>query len=283
MNIKRLIARIDIKGKDIVKGVNLEGLRVLGNPEKFSLKYYTDGIDEIYIQDVVASMYGRNNLHNVIKKISQNIFVPITIGGGIRSLHDIKEILRAGADKVAINTAAIKNPQFINEAVKEFGSSTIVISIEALKASNGDYYIYHDNGREETDINLISWVKKVQDLGSGEIFLTSIENEGTGKGYNLDLLEKIKKIIKIPFVYHGGINSKENILNLLKNFNFIDGVSMSSILHYSNLQDKNIANYENIEGNEEFLKKKFLLKKFEKISIIDLKKFLKKNNIEVRL
>lgn len=284
MPTKRIISRIDIKGDDIVKGVNLEGLRVLGNPEKFSLKYYQDGIDEIFIQDVVASLYGRNSLHEVVTKIAENVFVPITVGGGIRNLNDINQILRAGADKVSINSAAVLDPLFIKDAVTNFGSSTITISIETNKDINGNFSIFYENGREESGIELIEWIKKIQDLGAGEIFLTSIENEGTGHGYQTEILDKIQNYVDIPLIIYGGAKNKHDVLKVLRDYNLVDGACMSSMLHYSYLANEEISNFNNIQGNLEFLKNKndTSKNKFEKINIYDLKKFLYTHQIDVR-
>ena len=145
--------RLDIKGPNLVKGIHLEGLRVLGDPSRFAKFYYEQGADELIFVDVVASLYQRNSLIEIIKNTANNIFIPLTVGGGIRTINDIKNVLRAGADKVAINTAAINNPEFIKIAAREFGSSTIVISVEVIRHSNGDYYCFTDNGREITGIN----------------------------------------------------------------------------------------------------------------------------------
>ena len=282
MTLKRIISRIDIKGADLVKGVNLEGLRVLGNPEKFSNKYYKDGIDEIFVQDVVASLYGRNNLHQIISKISENIFIPITVGGGIRSIDDINKILRSGADRVSINSAGILNPDFINDAVLKFGASTISISIEVIK-NNGNFYIYYDSGREESGILLTDWINKIQNIGVGEISITSVVNEGTGLGFDYEILELIKNQIEVPLIIHGGFGNKLQVLDLFKNYDVVDGVCIGSMLHYNYLDNKD-TKVENLEGNFEFLKnKKNLLNRFEKVDIPNLKQFLIDGGINTRI
>jgi len=186
----RIIPRLDIKGPNLVKGIHLEGLRVLGRPEEFAKYYYEQGADELMYQDVVASLYGRNSLQEIINRTAKAIFIPLTVGGGIRTIEDIRNVLRAGADKVAINTAAIKNPEFIKQAAINYGSSTIVIAIEAIKHKNGDYFAYTDNGREYTGKEVVEWAKRVEELGAGEIVLTSVDREGTGEGFDLDLLKK---------------------------------------------------------------------------------------------
>ena len=188
----RIIPRLDIKGTNLVKGIHLEGLRILGNPSDFAEHYYKNGADELLLMDVVASLYERNGLSELISEISKNIFVPITVGGGIRNILDIKNVLRAGADKVSINTAAINNKKFIKEAINEFGSSTITIAIEAIKGLDGEYFAFTDNGRENSGLKAIEWAKEVERLGVGEIILTSVDNEGTGKGFDFDLLELFK-------------------------------------------------------------------------------------------
>jgi cyclase len=155
MNKIRIIPRLDIKGPNLVKGIHLEGLRVLGKPEKFAQFYYENGADELFFQDAVASLYERNSLSNIISKTAREIFIPLTVGGGIRTIQDIKNVLRAGADKVSINTAAIKNPEFIKKASLTFGSSTVVVAIEAIKQSDGRYLAYTDNGREESGFEVV--------------------------------------------------------------------------------------------------------------------------------
>ena len=229
--IKRIIARLDIKNNFLVKGMHLEGLRILGYPELFSKKYFDESIDEIIFQDVVASLYKRNQLSTLTSKISENVFVPITVGGGIRNINDIKETLICGADRVSINTDAIHNKEFIKEAVKIFGSSTICISIETLKIDN-TYKIYTDSGRTEINIDTFDWIKEVQDLGVGEIILTSINNEGTGKGFDINLYEQASKISNIPLLAHGGAKTPENVYEVFSKAN-VDGAIIASAFHFN--------------------------------------------------
>jgi len=276
----RIIPRLDIKGNELVKGINLDGLRVLGKPEYFAKKYYQDGADEIFFQDVVASLYDSNSLHSLISRVAKNIFIPLTVGGGIRTIEDISKILKAGADKVSINTAAVKNPKFIKNISEQFGSSTITISIEVIKNTNGKYFVYTDSGREFTGLELMEWLQTIQNYGAGEIVLTFVDTEGTGKGFDLDLLKKISKKIMIPLVIHGGTGCKEDVLETCK-VNSINGVCISSIFHYHLVkQYKKVPN--TFDGNKEFLKTFKKNNFFKTSSIYELKKFLKKKNINIR-
>ena len=269
---KRIIARLDIKGSNLVKGVNLEGLRVLGKPENFAEYYYNNGADELYYQDVVASLYGKNSLKEIISKTAKNIFIPLTVGGGIRNLKDISLILKYGADKVAINTAAIKNPLLIKKASKIFGSSTISVSIEASKVDN-NYFAFTDNGRNNSKKKIIDWIKNVQDLGAGEIIITDIQLEGTGKGFNTELFEIINKFIEIPIVYNGGIGNVKQARNLFKKFQNISGVSISSMFHYYCLNNQIFNNNKFEIGNIEYLDNR---KKFDSFETHNISKFKKK-------
>lgn len=226
----RIISRIDIKGENVIKGIHLEGLRVIGDPNSIALDYYNNYVDEIIFIDVVASLYGRNNLFDVINKAAQNIFVPITVGGGIRNINDINLALRNGADKVAINTAAIKNPKILVEASRIFGSQCIVLSIEAKKRESGIWEALMDNGREKTEISVEDWVVEAEKLGVGEILLTSVDKEGTQSEYDLELIEKVCSKVNIPVIACGGAGSLDSITSLLKNVN--SSVCISSLFHY---------------------------------------------------
>ena len=281
MKTTRIIPRLDIKGSNLVKGIHLEGLRTLGKPSDFAKKYYEDGADELLLMDVVASLYDRNSLHKIISETSENVFIPITVGGGLRTLEDIKSVLRAGADKVALNTAAIKNPKLIQQAVNKFGSSTIVISIEAIKQENGDYFCFTDNGREFTGIEVIDWVRKVQKLGAGEIIITSVDNEGTGKGLDEELISKVSKELCVPLVVHGGIGSRDHVKNIIKDPN-VDAISAASIFHYDYVTNNINKKVEGNEGNTEFLLSGRTIKNIETITLSDLKIFLFENNLSVR-
>lgn len=209
MKTIRVIPRLDIKGPNVVKGIHLEGLRVMGSPSEFARYYYETGADELIFMDVVASLYERNSLHSIISETAKSIFIPLTVGGGLRNLDDIKQVLRAGADKVCLNTAVIKNPEFIKQAALKFGSSTIVVAIEAVKQSDGKYLAYTDNGREFTGVDAIKWAEHVAELGAGEIVITSVDREGTGEGYDLDLVKMIATNVSVPVIAHGGAGKKK--------------------------------------------------------------------------
>lgn len=231
MNKVRLIARLDIKGPNLIKGIRLEGLRKIGSPSEYALKYYQQGVDELIYLDTVASLYGRNNLQNIIRKAVKNIFVPITVGGGIRSTENVTEILRSGADKVAINTAAVSKPELITEVAKKFGSQAMVLSIEAKKITMNKWEVFTDNGREHSGLDVIEWVKKGVDLGAGEILLTSVDQEGTRKGFDLDLVYQVTSAVSVPVIASGGMGNSSHMIDVIKKSN-ADAVAMADILHY---------------------------------------------------
>lgn len=281
MNTVRVIPRLDIKGPNLVKGIHLEGLRVLGKPADFAKYYYEQGADELMFMDVVASLYERNSLHDIISETVKKIFIPITVGGGLRSISDIKEVLRVGADKVCLNTAAIKNPQLIKDASRMFGSSTIVVAIEAIKEGDGKYLAYTDNGREHTGVDVFEWAQKVNELGAGEIVITSVDKEGTGQGFDAELISKVSSLVSIPVIAHGGAGNKNQVVDVLKTAN-PDAVMISSLFHYDFIKENESAASE-LEGNVEFLKQKRNFHTFEPCGISDVKKELLANQIECRL
>jgi cyclase len=277
----RIIPRLDIKGPNLVKGIHLEGLRALGLPSDFAKFYYEQGADEIFFMDVVASLYERNSLHNIISETAKSIFIPITVGGGIRTLDDIKQILRCGADKVSINTAAIKNPQFIYEASREFGSSTIVVAIEAIKTSGGEYQAFIDNGREHTGIEVTKWAKKIEELGCGEIVITSVDREGTGKGFDQELCKLIMNSVSIPVIAHGGAGNKDDVIEILEN-KVVNSVSIASIFHYETVKYLNNKNSHASEGNFDFINSGRKINNLEPILLSELKQCLKQKLINCR-
>lgn len=277
----RIIPRLDIKGNNLVKGIHLEGLRVLGVPEDFALYYYQNGADELIYQDCVASLYKRNSLLETVRRTADSIFIPLTVGGGLRKLDDIYNVLRAGADKVSINTGAINNPGFIDSAAKMFGSSTIVVAIEAIRQADGRYMAFTDNGREYTGREVFDWAKEAESRGAGEILLTSIDNEGTGKGFDVDLIELLMSIMEIPVIIHGGAANSDHVYKAINDFK-IDAVAIASMFHYSALGDENFIRGSVKDGNTQFLNEKRTFKVFKNISIKDLKEKLKQRAVFVR-
>lgn len=271
-NMPRIISRLDIKGPNLVKGVNLEGLRVLGKPKSFAQYYYQSGVDELLYMDAVASLYDRNGIFSLISESASEIFIPITVGGGIRTVEDIKSALNAGADKVAINTQAIKNPKFISEAVSKFGSSTIVGAIEVQKKLNNEYECYVDGGREKTGKNPVEWSVELANLGVGEILVTSIDNEGTGKGFDLDLIKNINDAVGVPIIASGGAGPIENILAAMK-IEGLGGLAIASMFHYGAVQVLTGENPQDHigEGNTQYLQNKSYDYHSEVMSISELK------------
>lgn len=281
MKKRRIIPRLDIKGANLVKGIHLEGLRVLGLPERFSNEYFKDGADELIYIDSVASLYGRNNLSEIVRQTAENIFIPITVGGGIRSIADIRRLLRAGADKIAINTAAVKNPGLISEASRVFGSQCIVLSIQAMKLRPGQYEVYTDNAREPTGKDVFEWAIEAVGLGAGEVLITSIDREGTGEGYDLDLISGIVDRVNVPVIACGGAGKACHIEEIIKSCN-IDAVCVASIFHYHTIQKLQVEKRK--EGNIEYIKdvKNFespVSKRLEPISVSELKKKLSDHKI----
>jgi imidazole glycerol-phosphate synthase subunit HisF len=278
---KRIIARLDIKGPNLVKGIHLEGLRVLGKPEIFAHYYYEAGADEIMYVDVVASLYNRNSLHDIVTKTAKEVFIPITVAGGIRTLDDIRDILRAGADKVSINTAAIKRPDIIKEASRKFGSSTIVVTIEAIKQEDGRYLVYTDNGREYTGIEVLSWARQVEELGAGEIVITSVDREGTGLGFDVELTERVAQSVTIPVIAHGGAGRIEDISGVIAKGG-ADAVAIASILHYDFIKKNMTVIDTGGEGNTEFLRKRKYYSRIESADLQEIKEHLRNVNINCR-
>lgn len=278
----RIIPRLDIKGPNLVKGIHLEGLRVLGVPEEFAQFYYENGADELFYMDVVASLYERNGLHDIIQKTARNVFIPITVGGGIRNNADVRKALQSGADKVCINTGAVKNPQFIKEAAEQFGSSTIVVALEAIKQNNGEYLLFMDNAREHTGLEVLAWAKKMEAMGAGELVLTSVDKEGTGEGYDLDLITKVASKVNIPVIAHGGAKNPDDVMKAIKAG--AHAVSIASILHYETITRlSSKSTQKDMEGNRNFLNSGQNFKKITGTSITEIKKSLRESGIECRI
>jgi imidazole glycerol-phosphate synthase subunit HisF len=229
----RLIARLDLKGPNLIKGIHLEGLRILGDPQDFAQQYYKDGIEELIFIDLVASLYGRNKLVDIIKRTIKDIFIPLTAGGGIRSLQDVNDLLRAGADKIAINTAAINNPNLVEEIAKEFGSQCMVLSIEAKQIGLNKWTPLTETGRETTGLDVCEWSKRAENLGAGEILLTSIDKEGTSDGFDINLIESVANSVNIPIISSGGFGSVSDYDAAISSG--ASAIAVADALHYKKI------------------------------------------------
>jgi cyclase len=227
----RLIARLDIKGPNVIKGIHLEGLRIVGKPGEMARRYYEQGVDEIIYMDTVASLYGRNNILPVVEEAARDIFVPLTVGGGIRTVDDIVVALRAGADKVAINTAAVARPDFIREAAEVLGSQCIVLSVEAKRRGPGQWEALTDNGRERTGVDVLDWVAKAERLGAGEILVTSVDMEGTRLGFDHELFRAVRARVSIPVIGCGGAAGAADVAEAVREDD-LDAIACASIFHY---------------------------------------------------
>lgn len=227
----RLIARLDIKGPNLIKGIQLEGVRVVGDPQEFATRYYHQGADEILYMDAVASLYDRDTLTRIVSHTAENVFIPITVGGGLRSLDDVREMLRAGADKVAINSAATLNPDIIRQVAETFGSQCMVLQIDAKSDGKGGWEAYRDCGREHTGMDAIEWAKRGQELGAGEILLTSIDSEGMRRGFDVALVRAVADAVTIPVIASGGMGSFDHLAAVAEKGG-ADAVAMAYVLHY---------------------------------------------------
>ncbi len=228
----RLIARLDVKDESLVKGIQFEGLRRLGKPGDFARDYYEAGIDELLYIDIVASLYGRNNLHDILRQTSEKLFIPVTAGGGLRSVEDVRAVLQMGADKVAINTAAIRRPELIREVAAAFGSQCMVLSVQAKqgRAGPGHWEAYYNNGREHSGLDVVEWAKRGEALGAGEILLTSVDCEGMQRGMDLALIEAVSRAVSVPVICGGGAGSAEDIAQAARAG--ADAVAAAALLHY---------------------------------------------------
>jgi len=227
----RLIARLDIKGPNLIKGVHLEGLRVMGDPQEFARRYYEQGADELIYMDIVASLYGRSMLTEIVRRAAHDVFVPMTVGGGVRNVDDVRDLLRAGADKVAINTAAVRRPDLITEVARRFGSQCMVLSIEAKQQAPGKWEVYTDCGRERSGIDAIEWARSGVQLGAGEILVTSIDREGTRKGFDVELTRGIASAVSVPVIASGGYGEPQHLLDVIRD-GAADAVAFADALHY---------------------------------------------------
>jgi cyclase len=249
---KRIIPCLDVDNGRVVKGVNFVGLRDAGDPVEVAKRYNIEGADEITFLDIGASHEGRDTIVDVVKKVAQEVFIPLTVGGGIRKLEDIYNLLNVGCDKVSINSSAVVRPEFIDEAAKRFGSQCIVVAIDVKKVSDGSYHVFVKGGREDTGLDAVKWAKEVYNRGAGEILLTSMDKDGAKTGFELNITKQISSCIDIPVIASGGAGTMEHMKEAFTKGG-AEAALAASIFH------------------------------FKEIDIMDLKRYLADNNIPVRL
>jgi cyclase len=230
MSNVRLVARLDIKGPNLIKGIHLEGLRVMGDPQEHARRYYEQGADELLYVDIVASLYGRSMLTEIVRRTAHDVFVPMTVGGGVRSCDDVRDLLRAGADKVAVNTAAVRRPELITEVSRRFGSQCMVLSIEAKQRAPGDWEVYTDCGREHSGLGAVEWARRGVELGAGEILVTSIDREGTRRGFDVPLTQAIAGAVPVPVIASGGYGDPQHLVDVVAAG--ADAVAFADALHH---------------------------------------------------
>jgi cyclase len=244
---KRIIPCLDIKNGRVVKGINFVDLVDAGDPSEQAKIYNDNGADEICFLDITASNENRNIILDIVKKTAEKCFVPLTVGGGVRSVKDIGNLLTAGADKVSINTAAVKNKNLVNEAAAEFGSQCIVIAVDAKKVDRNKWEVFTHGGRKPTRIDVFKYVKKMENLGAGEILLTSMDRDGTKKGYDLDLTKKVCEITNIPIIASGGVGNLEHLYQGLK-IAKASAVLAASIFHFGEFSIQEAKKYLDSKG-----------------------------------
>jgi len=248
MLAKRIIPCLDVAGGRVVKGINFLNLKDAGDPVEQAYIYFSEGADEIVFLDITASVEKRKTILEVAKNTAERIFIPFTVGGGIKNLEDIRLLLKYGADKVSINTSAVENPSLVKEAAEEFGSQCIVVAIDAKKeGTSWQVYIY--GGRKPTGLDAVEWAKKVADLGAGEILLTSIDKDGTKDGYDLELTEKISSSVDIPVIASGGAGTPRHFYEVFKNTQASAALA-ASIFHYGEYSIKDVKRYLKEKGIE---------------------------------
>ena len=240
MKTVRIIPKLEVKNENLIKGVHLDGLRIVGQPEKAALAYAQAGADELIYIDLVASLYQRENWIKIVRHTAEQIYIPLTVGGGIRTLDDAKLFLRNGADKIAINTGIVNHPKLVTKIAKKFGSQAMVASLEVQKKINGGYEVLTDSGRTPTGLDPVVWAKKVENLGAGEILLTFIHRDGTLKGYDLELLHQITSQAKIPVIASGGAGTIEDLVEGIKAG--ADALAIASLLHFKKMTIEQIKN-----------------------------------------
>ena len=244
---KRIIPCLDVKDGRVVKGVNFVNLRDAGDPVEIAKKYSDEGADEVCFLDITASNEERKTMIDVVERTAGQVFVPLTVGGGVRTLDDVRQILLAGADKVSINTAAVKNPDFVKEAANKFGSQCIVVAIDARRSGENKWEVFTHGGRNPTGIDAVEWAKKMQQYGAGEILLTSMDKDGTKSGYDLPLTKTISRNLRIPIIASGGAGNLEHLSDGVK-LGEADAVLVASIFHYGEYTIKEAKEFLSANG-----------------------------------
>jgi imidazole glycerol-phosphate synthase subunit HisF len=242
----RVIARLDIKSPNLVKTVRLDGVKPIGDPAVFARKYNEQGIDELVYLDIVASLYQRNSLGPLLSDVTDDVFIPVTAAGGVRNIDDVRGLLASGADKVALNTAALVRPQLIDELARKFGSSTIVVQIDAKQRGPNKWEAFSEGGRQASGADAVDWAKEVAQRGCGEIFLTSVDREGTGQGLDCRLIEEITGRVSVPVVVSGGTDSPPTVWEGWRCG--ASGVAISGSFHFDRFTVDDVKSYLASEG-----------------------------------
>lgn len=246
MLTKRIIPCLDVKDGQVVKGIHFVGLKEVGDPVALAKKYYSDGADELVFLDISATVEKRKTMVDVVRRVAKEIFIPFTVGGGISTIEDVHAMLMAGADKVSLNSAAIRNPSLIEEASKRFGNQCIVLAVDAKKrADNTGWNVYVEGGRKDTGIDCMEWILKGVSLGAGEILLTSMDADGTKEGFDLELYKAVSKIVNVPVIASGGCGKLEDFKSALE---VSDAALAASIFHYEESSVQNVKKYLKEEG-----------------------------------
>lgn len=244
---KRIIPCLDVKGGRVVKGVNFVNLIDAGDPVKVAKAYSDAGADEVVFLDITASSDERNIILDVVERTASEVFIPLTVGGGIRSIEDIRNILNAGADKISMNSAAIKDPNLINQGAERFGNQCIVVAIDAKRKAEGGFEVYIHGGRIPTGIDAVAWAKEAEQRGAGEILLTSMDCDGTKQGYDLKLTRAISEAVQIPVIASGGAGNKAHFLEAF-NEGKADAALAASLFHFKELEIKDLKHYLRTQG-----------------------------------
>nr|WP_317362838.1 imidazole glycerol phosphate synthase subunit HisF [uncultured Blautia sp.] len=242
MLAKRIIPCLDVRDGKVVKGVNFVGIREVGDPVECAVEYDRQGADEICFLDITATHEGRSTMIDVVRKTAEHVFVPLTVGGGIRSVEDFREILRAGADKVSVNSAAVKNPALISQAAEIFGSQCVVVAIDAKRDGQGNFHVVVHGGRKDTGLDAVEWAKKCQELGAGEILLTSMDTDGCKEGFDLELTRAVCDAVMIPVIASGGCGRLEHFSQVFEETG-ADAALAASLFHFRELTVEEVKNH----------------------------------------